>query len=133
MTNFLKFRPSGDKVITYCDPKKNTISPAGKIARDKLLAELNAVKAAQSQPAVKPTDAEPAKPAPESIDWELYAEISKQFTEQGTPHKATQWLQEQIQAIQGKREEVLREEFQKPQREATRWFPQQQEQPDASC
>jgi hypothetical protein len=87
--------------------------------RDALFAELQAVKATQSgQPADAVPKDQAETPAPESIDWELYAEITKQYTEAGTPWKAQQWLQGQIDAMQTKRETALREELSKPAKEA---------------
>lgn len=82
--------------------------------RDALFAELQAVKAIpQSQPA-EPSPEVAESAAPEGIDWELYAEISKRYTEAGEPYKAQQWLQEKVDAIQAAREAKLREALEAP-------------------
>jgi len=68
-------------------------------------------------PAADKTSPEPAK----GIDWELYAEISKVANEAGTPWKAQQWLQEQVDAQRAADIAALREEaIENPRREAER-------------
>lgn len=67
----------------------------------------------QSQPASEQTAQEAT---PESIDWELYAEIEKRAAEQGEPWKARKWLQDQIDAINAKKEAALVEKLTEPQR-----------------
>src|SRR3989304_1082968 len=68
-------------------------------------------------PAADKTSPEPAK----GIDWELYAEISKVANESGTPWKAQQWLQEQVDAQRAADIAALREEaIENPRREAER-------------
>jgi len=65
-----------------------------------------------------PAQATPTEPA-KGIDWDLYAEISRVAGEAGTPWKAQQWLQEQVDTQRSADIAALREEaIENPRREA---------------
>jgi hypothetical protein len=80
---------------------------------NRLTAELTAARS-QSQPAEQAPPPAEESSSEEGIDWELYAEISRRYTEAGEPHKAQQWLQEKVDAIQAAREAKLREALEAP-------------------
>lgn len=89
-----------------------------KAEADRLSAELEAYrtgKAPQSQPAGESTT--PASDE-QGIDWDLYAEIHRLATEQGTPWKAEQWLVKEQQRVLDQRLAAMKDEVTRPQREA---------------
>jgi len=82
---------------------------AWKAEHDRVLAELQAVKQGKVSPETG-TTSEPSPEAGESIDWALYAEITKTAAERGQPEVATQWLaQEQERVMQARVEKLLSE------------------------
>lgn len=73
-----------------------------KAEAERLRAELDA-----RQP-VAPAASQPSpEAASDGIDWELYAEVNKLATEAGEPHRAQQWLIEQVQKAERTRYEGL--------------------------
>jgi hypothetical protein len=122
-----QFKPLADRVARVEAEAKETTATLHRAAEsargwkaehDRVAAELEAYRSGKppqsgpADPSTPPADAE------QGIDWELYAEIHRLATEQGTPWKAEQWLVKQQQALIDQRLAAMKDEVTRPHREA---------------